>query len=682
MSIRSSKFRKLVLNLGLISVAGILSACNVESATNKTPQPVEGNATSTVNLRVIETTDIHSYLTAYDYYKDKVVDNFGLTRAASLVKQARSEVKNSVLVDNGDLIQGSLIGQYAVDEGLKNQIHPAFQAMNTMGYDVGNVGNHEFNFGLEYLNKALAGAKYPILNANVYDAKTGKNYFTPYVIKEKEVVDTDGNKQVIKIGYIGFTPVQILSWDADKLTGKVTTESIYESAKKWIPKMKAEGADVIVAVPHSGIGSDKVVTGAANEVNMLSKVPGIDAIMFGHSHAVFPSPEFSTVPGSDIAKGTLNGVPSVMPGRWGDHIGIVDLTIKQINGKWVVDHSLSQGSTRAIYDVKTKKALVQDDPTVAAALKNVHENTIKYASSSFGVLGDDLVGYLALSQEDYAVKLVQQAQRWKVEQFIKNNPKYKDYKALSAAAPFKYGERHNDITNYTKVKKGPFAIKNVADVYLYPNNFTIVEVTGAQVRRWLECSANLFNRIDPNSNSQQNLWNQRFRTYNYDSIYGVQYQIDVTKFPKYLSSCKTPNSGPVESRIVDLTYNGQPLKDDDKFLVGTNNYRASGSSMAFPEWIVRDDNNQMTNQEVIQEYIAHETKEKGKVTIDKSFNWSIKPIPGGEKLTIVMFSFPQPEAIEWVMKNSVWKLKKLGTDEAGFQLYNIDLSKPVIPFNK
>lgn len=124
MSIRSSKFRKLVLNLGLISVAGILSACNVESATNKTPQPVEGNATSTVNLRVIETTDIHSYLTAYDYYKDKVVDNFGLTRAASLVKQARSEVKNSVLVDNGDLIQGSLIGQYAVDEGLKNQIHP------------------------------------------------------------------------------------------------------------------------------------------------------------------------------------------------------------------------------------------------------------------------------------------------------------------------------------------------------------------------------------------------------------------------------------------------------------------------------------------------------------------------------------------------------------------------------
>lgn len=104
--------------------------------------------------------------------------------------------------------------------------------------------------------------------------------------------------------------------------------------------------------------------------------------------------------------------------------------------------------------------------------------------------------------------------------------------------------------------------------------------------------------------------------------------------------------------------------------------------MAFPEWIVRDDNNQMTNQEVIQEYIAHETKEKGKVTIDKSFNWSIKPIPGGEKLNIVMFSFPQPEAIEWVMKNSVWKLKKLGTDEAGFQLYNIDLSKPVIPFNK
>ena len=162
---------------------------------------------ATVDLRILETTDIHMHLVDYDYYADKQSNSVGLSRVATLIKQARAEVQNSVLVDNGDLLQGNPLGDYVAKGRVLRfgETHPAYKAMNLLDYNVGNIGNHEFNYGLDFLMKSLAGANFPYINANVYvddgDANPDNDqpYFQPYLIQPTAVLDSDGKEQVINV---------------------------------------------------------------------------------------------------------------------------------------------------------------------------------------------------------------------------------------------------------------------------------------------------------------------------------------------------------------------------------------------------------------------------------------------------------------------------------------------------
>lgn len=225
--------------------------------------------------------------------------------------------------------------------------------MNTLDYAVGNLGNHEFNYGLDFLHKALAGAKFPYVNANIIDTKTGQPMFTPYLIKETAVQDRDGKTQTLRIGYIGFVPPQIMTWDKANLSGKVTVNDITETARQYVPEMRKKGADVVVVVAHSGLSADPYHAMAENSVYYLSQVPGVDAIMFGHAHAVFPGKDFAAIQGADIDKGTLNGIPAVMPGMWGDHLGVVDLVLNNDAGQWRV--AQAKAEARPVYDAVAKK---------------------------------------------------------------------------------------------------------------------------------------------------------------------------------------------------------------------------------------------------------------------------------------------------------------------------------------
>ena len=211
----------------------------------------------TIKLRIVETTDIHTNVMDYDYYKDKATKKTGLSRTATLVKEARNEVTNSVLVDNGDLLQGSPMGDYQAAKGIKpGEIHPVYKAMNQLDYDAANIGNHEFNYGLDFLKESLNDANFPYVNANVYDKETGEHYFKPYLIKTHTFKDVDGNAQEIKVGYIGFVPPQIMVWDKKNLEGKVIAKDIKQTAELYVPQMKKEGADVIIAIPHSGVSTE------------------------------------------------------------------------------------------------------------------------------------------------------------------------------------------------------------------------------------------------------------------------------------------------------------------------------------------------------------------------------------------------------------------------------------------
>ena len=630
---------------------------------------------ATLELRVMETTDIHANVMDFDYYRGQPSEEIGLARVATLIREAQKEVKNSVLVDNGDLIQGSPMGDYMADRGLKKgDVHPVYKAMNLLSYDAGNIGNHEFNYGLEYLKLAVAGANFPYVSANVISAKTKRHLFNPYVIQDKVFVDTKGKKQAVRVGFIGFVPPQIMQWDKKHLEGKVIANDILQTAKKLVPEMKEEGADVIIAIPHSGISTDPYKAMAENSVYYLSQVDGIDAIMFGHSHGVFPGPAFKDIKGVDIDEGTINGVPAVMPGRWGDHLGIVDLTLSNSSGEWEVISGHSK--SRPVYDRRHNKALVEADPDVVKAVKLEHKGTKKFVNQPIGKATDVMYSYLALVQDDPTIQIVNDAQIDYVKEFIEGDPDLDGLPVLSAAAPFKVGGRKDDPNGFTEVEAGTLTFSNAADLYLYPNTLVALKINGKELKEWLEMSAGQFNRIDPKSTKRQHLINwDGFRTYNFDVIEGVQYEVDVTKPAKYDGDGRLIH--PESERIVDLTFEGKPVRDDQEFIIATNNYRAYGGgnfagtgddhiAFASPD----------ENRQVLSNYIAKETEETGFVKPTATNNWKLAPIKTDVDLDIVVETSPSKKAADFIKKHAVYNMKQVGKDDAGFALYRIDLEQP------
>ncbi|MDO6408402.1 bifunctional 2',3'-cyclic-nucleotide 2'-phosphodiesterase/3'-nucleotidase [Pantoea phytobeneficialis] len=627
---------------------------------------------ATVDLRILETTDLHSNMMDFDYYKDTPTEKFGLVLTATLIHQARSQVKNSVLVDNGDIIQGSPLGDYMAAKGLKpGEVHPVYKALNTLDYSVGNLGNHEFNYGLPYLKKALAGARFPYVNANIIDLKSGKPLFTPYLIKETTVTDRDGKPQKLKIGYIGFVPPQIMIWDRNNLQGKVRVDDITETAKRYVPEMRTKGAEIIIAIPHSGLSSEPYHALAENSVYYLSQVPGIDAIMFGHAHAVFPSKDFAAIKGADIAQGTLNGVPAVMPGMWGDHLGVVDLVLDNAGGHWQVKQGKAEA--RPIYDSVTKKSLAAEDVGLVKVLAQDHRATRAFVAKPIGKSADVMYSYLSLVQDDPTVQIVNNAQRAYVEHFVQGDPDLSRLPVLSAAAPFKAGGRKNDPTSYVEVEKGNLTFRNAADLYLYPNTLVVMKVSGEQVKEWLECSAGQFNQIDPHSTQPQSLINWDFRTYNFDVIDGVQYQIDVTQPARYDNECQLINKD--ASRIKDLTWQGKPIDPGMTFLVATNNYRAYGGKFAgtgdkFVAFASPDE-----NRSVVAAYISSETKAHGEVKPQADHNWRLAAIHTSTPLDIRFETAPGAKATGFIQQHADYPMKAVGSDEIGFAIWQVNLQQ-------
>lgn len=626
-----------------------------------------------IHLRVVETTDIHTNLMDYDYYKDKPSQKIGLARTATLVKEAQAEVTNSVLVDNGDLLQGSPMGDYMADKGIKaGEVHPAYKAMNQLEYDAGNIGNHEFNYGLEFLAESINDANFPYISANVFDAETGEHYFKPYIIKTHTFKDTAGVEHEVKVGYIGFVPPQIMIWDKKNLEGKVFAKDIKESAEELVPQMKAEGAEVIVAIPHSGVSMDPYKQGEENSTYYLSEVEGIDAIAFGHSHAVFPGKGFDNMQGIDNENGTINGVAAVMPGRWGSHVGIMDLTLVQKDGKWEVENG--QSEARPIYSKEEKKSLAEADAGIVKALEADHKGTRDFVNQPIGKANDVMYSFLALVQDDPTVQIVNLAQKDYVERFIQGDPDLADIPVLSAAAPFKAGGRKNDPANFTEVESGQLTFRNAADLYLYPNTLVAMKVTGKEVKEWLECTAGQFQQIDVNSTAPQQLidWDG-FRTYNFDVIDGVNYQIDVTQPAKYDGNCKVINEG--AERIVGLTYQGKPIDMKQDFIIATNNYRAYSNK--FPgtgsDFVAFDSPDE--NRSVIAAYISRVSKEKGEVTPSADNNWTFAPIKSDKKLDIRFETSPSEKAAKFIEEKGQYPMKRVATDDVGFGVYRIDLQK-------
>ncbi|WP_278187278.1 MULTISPECIES: bifunctional 2',3'-cyclic-nucleotide 2'-phosphodiesterase/3'-nucleotidase [Bacillaceae] len=627
-----------------------LNAYNVKAET----------ALNTANLRILETTDLHSNVLAYDYYLDSGKDiKFGLSKTATLIQQARSEAKNSMLFDAGDLIQGNPLADYVakVNPLKANETHPIIKAMNYLDYDAGIVGNHEFNYGLDYLNQVTGKADFPIVNANIYkddgdkNPDNDQNYFTPYKIIDKEIIDANGVTSTIKVGVVGFAPPQILNWDRDNLLGKVIVKDIVETANKYVKEMKDNGADVVVAIAHSGcdVTSDGQKD-AENAVYSLSKVAGIDALLFGHSHVNFPGDaSFNGKTGVDNTDGHLNNTPAVEAGFWGNNLGVLDLALVQKDGKWTVDKTNSKSVNRPVAADTAQDQKIIDDVQVE------HEGTLAYVRGTIGKTSAPLYSYFAQVQDDPTIQIVNNAQTAYVKKWIaEKNPELKDIPVLSAGAPFKAGGRSGP-GYYTNIATGDLSIKSANDLYLYPNTLKAVEVTGATVREWLEMSAGQFKTVNPNDAHPQNIIDDAFPSYNYDVIDGVKYQIDITKPARYTAKGDLANAD--SHRIINLTMpDGTPINDDQKFIVATNNYRAGGGG-DFPglkggvgKVVV---NSPDESRQVLVNYI----QEQGTVNPSADNNWSIAPINKTVQLTFRS----APEAKVYADQSNT--IKSIGTEK-------------------
>jgi 2',3'-cyclic-nucleotide 2'-phosphodiesterase / 3'-nucleotidase / 5'-nucleotidase len=671
--LRKTVLSSLALGLAALPMGGMFAAA--------------APADSTLKIRIMETTDIHTNLLPYDYYKSDTLLTVGLARTASLVKQARAEAANTLLIDNGDLIQGTPVGTYkaTVNPVKANEIHTVFKAMNLMGYDAATLGNHEFNYGLSYLDQILKGANFPYVNANVYtdDKDTNPdndiNRFAPYSIITKTYKDEAGNSHTLKIGVLGLVTPQITEWDKSHLEGKVITKDIVATAEKFVPQMRAAGADLIIAMAHTGFnGSAEAYVKAEDAILPLSKVAGIDAITFSHTHKVFPAADEKSLdalfkdssgkvlPGVDNAKGTINGVPAVQAGYGGSNLGLIDLTLEKVDGKWKV--AASQSSTKAIYDAAAKKPTVDVDQAIADAVKSDHEATIAYVGSPIGTTTAPIYSYFALVQDDPSVQIVTAAQKQYVQKYVKANlPQYANLPILSVGAPFKAGR--NGVEEFTDIAQGPLAIRSAGDLYLYDNTLKAILVKGSVVKEWLEMSAGKFNQIDPAKTEEQSLLNSSFAVYNFDIIDGVTYQVDVTKPAKYKPDGSINDAS--SSRIINLQYQGKAIDPNQDFIVATNNYRASGGGN-FPgvkgsKYIIDSPDE---NRQILMDYI---TQSK---TINPAVdnNWSIAPISGNVKVTFT--SSPKAEVYA-KQTNNITYLNKL--DDKGFGVFALDVSKAVTP---
>ncbi|KUN79201.1 bifunctional metallophosphatase/5'-nucleotidase [Streptomyces griseoruber] len=527
-----------------VAVAGTVGVGTAEAADREPPK-----APRTWTFSILGTTDLHSHVFDWDYYKDAAYsdakgNSVGVARVATLVKQQR-EAKGEdhvLLVDAGDIIQGTSLAYYfaRVDPITDGARHPMAVAMNHMRYDAAALGNHEFNYGIDVLRKFEKQCRFPLLGANALDAKTLRPAFPPYTVKKIRVPGAPD----IKVGILGLTNPGIAIWDKDNVSGKMVFPGLVEQARKYVPRLRALGCDVVFLTDHSGLDGSSSYGDALpyveNASNLVAEqVPGIDAILVGHTHVEVPS---YTVKNAETGEEVLLSEPYC----WGYRLSVFDFEVELEHGRWKVVSKTAQ---------TLNPHTVDEDPEIKRLLEADHELVVAYVNTAVGTCTADLSAAESCWKDVPIMDFIHEVQMETVKAGLSTADAA--LPLISVAAPF---SRTADIP------AGAVTIKDIAGLYIYDNTLYGKKLTGAQLRDYLEYAAKYYHQVPAGTAvDTATLTNANsFWDYMYDTAAGVDYEIDI--------------AAAEGSRIKNLTYDGAAVADDQVFVVAVNNYRANGGS--------------------------------------------------------------------------------------------------------
>lgn len=559
-------------------------------------------------LKILATTDLHAHITNYDYYRDEVLADFGLIGLADVIQDIRTNHPNTLLMDNGDFLQGNPIGNYLRDYSLE-KMYPIVRIMNKLKYDVGTLGNHEFDFGIEFLEKMMSDIQYPIVNANIVDDHN-QPWIQPYVILDKAITLDSGEVNAIKIGVIGALPPQVTMWnhkvfaDYAENNAELYVNDIIKTIEFYIPKMRSEGADLIIVLAHSGFATRPYELGAENVIQFLAEVEGIDAIVAGHAHSVFPDHKH------------YFDLPIVMAGSFGQYLGVIDFDLEYCDQQW----KIIQSSASLIENQQRE----QFQSPLFQLIEPAHELTKERMNAPIGQNHTLFSSSLSLIQDDACTQLVADAQLWYAKQLLQelDQSEYLNLPLLSTVPAFKVGGRKNAPYDFTWIEQGVFTFKNVADLYPFNNQLALIKVTGRELKEWLECANSIYYQIHENDDEQYLINWYSHRGYNRDVIKGgLRYIVDTRHPRRYNGDCVLVN--PESERISDVTYQGQPIADDAEFILATNQYRAYSGK--FPG---SGENKVMILSAdeipaIIELYLQNMVKEHDAINVVAEQNWSL-----------------------------------------------------------
>ena len=470
-----------------------------------------------VNIKLLGTSDVHGRIVPWSYGADVEDKSGSYAQIATYVKDVRKNNKNVVLVEVGDAIQDNQIDVFAKDKKYYKD-HPIPKVLNEMNYDIFVLGNHEFNFGMKALDEILKDIKAKKLTANFYHKKNDKRYIDATTIIEK-----DG----VKLGIIGLSTPMSAKFEED--TGNLKDmkfTSPTEEARTQVEKLKAKGVDAIIAVTHMGIDNENNIpdTGMRDVINA---VDGIDVVIAGHMH-------------KDVPSETIKNTLITEPHRYGTVVSEVDLTF-DINDKKEVKLVKKESKTVPV------KAL-EADKKIAEIYKPYHEKLRELNNVVIGQTENEMVpqetkhGVSAAFSKDTGLS-----------SFINDVEQH-----YSGADVVTFSFDHQKA----RMDKGNIKKKDIIFNYRYAGgDVTVYEMTGKQLKEYMEWSANYFDTIQPGDTEYRyNAERKKSKYVTYDIFGGVNYKIDLRN--------------PKGSKIVDLTLaDGKPVTDDMKLKVGMNSYR-------------------------------------------------------------------------------------------------------------